>query len=63
MLSITKLLTSVSPLIVAALAQLGIYVTAAAIDVWINIVIWVIAAATTFSPSFRAWLNFREDAI
>ncbi len=58
----TALLRALVPLLVAAGAQFGISWTEAQVEVWVNIALWVIAFASMISPSFRAWVEFREDS-
>lgn len=60
--SLIKLLASGSPLIAAALNSIGIRVAPEVVGTWTELVVWVVALLVFFSPSFRAWLKFREDA-
>jgi hypothetical protein len=61
-MGLTKLIASLTPLLLAALTQAGIEVTEGQVETWVNIILWVIAFAATVFPSFRAWLNHREAA-
>jgi hypothetical protein len=61
-MSLTKLIASLAPLLLAVLTQAGIEVQEAQVETWINVALWVIALAATLFPSFRAWLNHREEA-
>jgi len=60
--SLGKLLAAGAPLIVAVLTQIGINVNETEVAAWIEFVIWVMAILSMLVPSFRAWLNHREDA-
>lgn len=58
----TALIRALVPLLVAAGAQFGISWTETDVEVWVNIALWVIAFASMLSPSFKAWMNHKEDA-
>lgn len=60
--SLVTLLRSGSPLIAAALNSVGVRIAPEVVTDWTELIIWVIALLVFFSPSFPAWLKFREDA-
>ena len=60
--SLAKLFAAGSPLIAAALAQIGLAISEEDISAWLNLAMWGIALLSLLAPSFRAWLNHKEQA-